>query len=337
MARRRDFGEPVNQERLTYLALRFEKPERLIFCLFWSEYSVVTCSTSDIAGGKSQQFTISKIETIFNFYKPQPPLSNFVDNFWLYDGRVAEHQIERILPTGTLELVINLRQDELRFYDGESSENSSRFSGAIISGACGRGVAPDDAEETFLIGVHFKPGGAFPFLGLPADNLADTHVDLEILWGPSARRLRERLCEARTSAEQFQLLQKALLSRLRDGVEQHYAVSAALEMFEKNQAGPIVREAAKYIGLSQRRFIQVFKAEVGMTPKLFSRVQRFQRARTLIERMGSSDWVDIALECGYFDQSHLIHDFRFFSNLSPAEYVRRVGQLFPIRKSGVPG
>jgi AraC-like DNA-binding protein len=281
------------------------------------------CSTPDIAGGKSQQFTISKIDTIFNFYKPKPPLSNFVDNFWIYEGSVVGQQIERILPTGTLELVINLRQDELRFYDDECSENPSRFSGAIISGAYGRGFVPDAAEETFIIGVHFKPGGAFPFLGLPAGNLADTHVDLEILWGPSAGRLRERLCEARTSAERFQLLQNALLSRLRHGVEQHYAVSAALEMFGSNQAGPVVREAAKYIGLSQRRFIQIFKAEVGMTPKLFSRVQRFQRVRTRIERNGSSDWVDIALECGYFDQSHLIHDFRFFSNLSPAEYVRR--------------
>ena len=60
-----------------------------------------------------------------------------------------------------------------------------------------------------------------------------------------------------------------------------------------------------------------------MTPKLFSRVQRFQRARTLIDHMGSSDWIDIAMECGYFDQSHLINDFRFFSNQSPAEYVRQ--------------
>src|SRR5262249_58493214 len=65
-------------------------------------------------------------------------------------------------------------------------------------------------------------------------------------------------------------------------LEQHYAVSGALEMFGQHQAGPRVREAAKYLGLSQRRFIQVFKAEVGMTPKLFSRIQRFQQTRTFI-------------------------------------------------------
>ena len=150
----------------------------------------MTHSTLAIAGGKFLQFTILKIDTIFNFYKPKPPLSKFVDNFWLCEGYKPEQKTERILPTGTLELVINLRQNELLFYDTERHENRYRFSGAIFSGAHGRGFAP--AAEAFIIGVHFKPGGAFPFLGLPAGDLADTHVDLETLWGPSAGRLRER-------------------------------------------------------------------------------------------------------------------------------------------------
>ena len=287
----------------------------LIKCL------IMTRTTLAIAGGKSQQFTILKIDTIFNFYKPKPPLSKFVDILWLYEGQPV-HKTERILPTGTLELVINLRQNELLFFDAERPENCSRLSGAVVSGAHGRGFAPT-AEETFIIGVHFKPGGAFPFLGLPAGDLADTHVDLETLWGPSAGRLRERLCEARTSAERFQLLQEALLSRLCHGVEQHYAVSAALEMFGKNQAGPRVREAAKYLGLSQRRFIQVFKAEVGMTPKLFSRIQRFQQTRTFIQHNPSINWADLAVDLGYFDQSHFIREFLEFSGLSPTDYMNR--------------
>ncbi len=280
-------------------------------------------STLPIAGGKSQQFTISDIDTIFNFYRPKPPLSKFVDNFWLYEGYEPERKTERILPTGALELVINLRQNDLRFYDPERPENYSRLSGAIVSGATGRSFVPDAAEETFIIGVHFKPGGAFPFLGLPAGDLADTHVDLETLWGPSAGRLRERLCEARTSAERFQALQEALLSRLRHGVEQHYAVSAALEVFGKNPAGPRVREVAKRLGLSQRRFIQVFKAEVGITPKLFSRIQRFQQTRTFIQHNPPINWAELAVDFGYFDQSHLIREFLEFSGLSPTDYINR--------------
>jgi AraC-like DNA-binding protein len=281
-------------------------------------YLVVTSSTLNIAGGKSQQFAIPKIETIFDLYKPKPPLSKFVDTFWLHEGREGEHKSERIFPTGTLELAINLRQNELRFYD---TDNCSRFSGAIISGAHSRSLAP--VPEASVIGVHFKPGGAFPFLGLSAADLADTHVDLETLWGLSARRLRERLCEKRTAAERFQLLEETLLSRLGHGVKQHYAVSSTLEMFGRNQLGATVREAAKYVGLSQRRLIQVFKAEVGMTPKLFSRVQRFQQTGNFVQHNPSPNWATLALDLGYFDQSHLIREFLEFSGLSPTNYVNR--------------
>jgi len=282
----------------------------------------VTRATTAIAGDKSQQFAIPRIDAVFNFCKPIPPLAQFVDNFWLYDGHKLQQKPERILPTGTFELVINLRRNELRMYDVERPRNCSRFSGALVSGAHGRGFTP--AEESSIIGVHFKPGGAFPFLGLPAGELADTHVDLETLWGASADELRERLSEATTSAERFQLLQQALLRRLSHTVENHYAVSAALEMFAKNQARPTVREAAKYLGLSQRRFIQVFKSEVGMTPKLFSRIRRFQQTRTLIQRNPSPNWAGLACDLGYFDQSHLIHEFIEFSGRSPTEYLNHL-------------
>ena len=286
----------------------------------------MTSSAPAIATSKSQQFTIPKIDRIFNFYKPKPPLSKFVDILWLYEGNATEQKTERILPTGTLELAINLRQDELRFYDADDSETFSRLSGALVSGASGRGLVP--APETFIIGVHFKAGGAFPFLGLPAGDLADTHVNLETLWGPSAVRLRERLCEARTSSDRFQLLEDALLSHLNHGVEQHYAVLAALEMFRRNQSRPRVRETAKHLGLSQRRFIQVFKAEVGITPKLFSRIQRFQQARTFIQCNPSINWAALAVDFGYFDQPHFIRDFIEFSGLSPTDYINRHKPLF---------
>jgi AraC-like DNA-binding protein len=278
-----------------------------------------------ISGGKSQQFSILRIDTLFNFWKPKPPLSEFVDIFWSYEGPEAEPEIERILPTGTLELVINLRQNELRFYDNECPEKYSRFSGAVVSGAHGRGLTP--VAEASIIGVHFKPGGAFPFLGLPASDLADTHVDLETLWGLPAGWLRERLCEAELSAERFQLLQQALLSRLSQSVEKHYAVSAALELFGNNLARPTVRAAAKYLGLSERRFIQVFKTEVGVTPKLFSRIQRFQQTRAFIQQNHSPDWATLALDFGYFDQSHLIREFLEFSGVSPTDYLKRYKSL----------
>lgn len=263
----------------------------------------------------------------FSSSKPSRPLSDLVENFWLYEGYEGEHSNERILPTGTLELVVNLREDELRIYDTEQPGICTRFSGAVVSGAYGKGFVSDSEEEGFIIGIHFKPGGAFPFLGLPADELADAHVDLETLWGYSAKLLRERLCEVSTAEERFKLLETALLEHLFHRTEHHYAVATALDVLEA-RADFNVRDIAKDVGLSQRRFAQLFKREVGMTPKLFSRVQRFQRTRSMIHRQEADvDWAGIAMECGYFDQSHLIREFVEFSGVTPAAYVRQYNRF----------
>ena len=80
------------------------------------------------------------------------------------------------------------------------------------------------------------------------------------------------------------------------------------------------------IGLSPRRFIQVFREEVGLTPKLFCRIRRFQEVLGLIGRGQHVEWAEVALACGYFDQAHFIHDFRAFSGLNPKAYLAHRGE-----------
>jgi transcriptional regulator GlxA family with amidase domain len=121
-------------------------------------------------------------------------------------------------------------------------------------------------------------------------------------------------------------LEKALVRRLRHPPRGHGAVSAALAVFEQAGAGVSVRGVAQWVGLSQRRFIQVFAAEVGLTPKLYCRVQRFQQARQLVRKATAPDWAGVAAASGYFDQSHLIRDFREFSGFSPMAYLRQASE-----------
>jgi AraC-like DNA-binding protein len=254
-------------------------------------------------------------------YGPDSPLSDFVEDVWLYDDYTPAHRRERILPSGTIELVVNLQDDELRIYDRVRAGVCERFSGAIVSGTYDRFFVIDTAEEASLLGVHFRPGGAFPFFGLPASELVDTHVNLEVLWGPSARELRDRLRAATTPLAKFRVAEAALLAHLPGSATHHRAVRFALDTFRRSPAMN-VRGLCERIGLSQRRFIEVFKAEVGLTPKLFHRVQRFHQILGLVRHTPSPDWSRLAVDCGFFDQSHLIHDFVSFSGLSPAAFSR---------------
>jgi len=101
----------------------------------------------------------------------------------------------------------------------------------------------------------------------------------------------------------------------------HPAVAAALKELQCVPQTRTLSDLVEHIGLSPRRFIQVFRAEVGLTPKLFCRIQRFQEVVRRIGRGQPVDWLDVALACGYFDQAHFIHDFRAFSGLTPTTYL----------------
>ena len=265
----------------------------------------------------------------FHRHIPAAPLRDFVQDFWLYeDYTPVSHYRERILPSGTIELVINLHDDELRIYDSASLRRRRRFPGAIISGTYAGPFVSDTAEERAVLGVHFKPAGAFPFLGAPASEFADTHLDLEAIWGRSARDLREQLCEPHMPEERFRILEEAFSTHLYRPMERHYAVRAALEEFARPAKGARVRELAKKIGLSQRRLIEVFACQSGLTPKVFDRLQRFHRAAAMIsESSEPPDWAELSLRGGYFDQAHMIADFAEFSGLTPMAYFRELQKL----------
>ncbi|WP_051574165.1 DUF6597 domain-containing transcriptional factor [Mycobacterium sp. URHB0044] len=250
-------------------------------------------------------------------HRPGPPLARFVAYLWsLHDA--PAHPTERIVPSGTLELVVNLAEDELRIY-GAGNTARQRYSGAVVSGAYHRYFVADTAAHASIVGVHFKPGGAWPFLDAPPGQLADRHVDLETLWGRTATELREQLCTAATAAERFAVLERHLLQRLQHRRSGHRAVPFALDQLAR--PGVTVGDVAATVELSRRRFIEVFTAEVGMTPKRMSRVLRFQRATALAQRAEPPDWARLALACGYFDQSHLIHDVGEFAGTSPTQLI----------------
>lgn len=288
-------------------------------------------------------------QTLFLSYRPESPLNEFVDCFWLAVNAEATRN-ERILPSGTIELVVNLRDDEVRIYDPAHLERYRKYSGIVFSGTYSRAFACDARQHASMFGVHFKPGGAFPFIGAQASELTDTHADLADLWGRSAVELREQVCSAKTSIQRFHVMEKVLTARLESSPKRHLAVRKALAMFGSAGIGAVIRDVAREVSICKRHFIQLFRAEVGLTPKLFCRLLRFQRARILAEEFASRgpdrmkrrhdfsvlDWAKLAITCGYFDQSHLIHDFKEFSGLSPTQFLQQHQRDARLKDNHVP-
>ncbi|CAN5828568.1 helix-turn-helix domain-containing protein [soil metagenome] len=260
---------------------------------------------------------------IYHTYMPRPPLSHFVEMLWYYEDDKPPHEKERVLPTGAMEMVINLRDDALRVCDGKNPDQLQNLGSSLVCGAHSGFFVIDTAGQVRSMGVAFKPGGTLPFLALPAGELQDAHVPLDALWDRTAGDSRDRLLAAETVAAKFRVLEEDLLARLARPVVRHSAVVFALEQFQRVPQEHTVSEVTARTGLSPRRFIQLFEQEVGLTPKLFCRVQRFQEALRLCageERIGFGE---LALACGYFDQAHFIRDFQTFSGLSPTAYLKQ--------------
>ena len=261
---------------------------------------------------------------IYRTYTPQPPLAAFVEMFWLYEGYNPPHAKERRLPDGSMELVINLREDAIRLYDPQYHDRFRSTRGCVISGTYTKYVVLDTASQSSMIGIHFKPGGAFPFLNLPATELRDETIPLDVLWGATANELRDQLREAQSPETRFRILEHSLLAQLARPLTRHPAITFALKEFQNTTH--TIADVTGQIGLSPKRFIAIFSKEVGLTPKLFCRIRRFQETLQRIRCGKQVDWAEIALACGYFDQAHFIHDFQAFSGFNPGAYLRHQGE-----------
>jgi AraC-like DNA-binding protein len=253
---------------------------------------------------------------------PRAPLNAFVERIWLVEGGESARQ-ERILPSGTVELVINLRDDRIRIDGAVHSGRRRTLSGVAVSGPYSEAFLINAMQHAAMMGVHFTPGGASAVLGIPCVDIADAHVDLAAIWGGAlVREMRERLCAAPTHRERFRYLEGVLIERLQSPLRQHPVIPLALASFTATGMGASVRDVARQSGLSHRRFLSVFRADVGLPPKLFCRILRLQHVHALARRPGDIDWARIALDCGFCDQSHLVNEFRAISGVTPSRYGR---------------
>lgn len=253
--------------------------------------------------------------------RPVPAvLEPFVGSIAYYENAFG-HARERVLPTGLAQLIVNLRDDRLSAYDGDGTR---RHVAGI--GLCGVRQGPavvDPADQAAVICVAFRPGGAFPFFAAPQSAVTGQIVGLDDLWGAAGRRLRERLLDAATPQERLRLVERALLERaagaLRPDVATAFAVAALGH-------GEPVASVVDRLGRTPRAFIRSFTERVGLPPKQFARIRRFQRLLASIPHDRPADWALLAASCGYYDQSHLIREFRVLAGTTPARYRPRNAQ-----------
>lgn len=170
---------------------------------------------------------------LYQTYQPKSPLSQFVEFLWSREGDRLPQLQSRLLPIGSMELVINLHEDRFSLFDRQSRTECGSTSGIRLCGTHSEGYIIDNTRKLSIVGVHFKPGGSAAFFKLPAGELHNEIISLDELWQERSTELRERLLEASTWDDRCLILEQFLLAMLL-APRPHPAVIFALREFQQS-------------------------------------------------------------------------------------------------------
>lgn len=247
---------------------------------------------------------------------PSPALAPFVARMWSSDAAErAPASRELVLPSGAMHLVLRL-DEPLRVFADPDDARGHLVGRAVLGGARATSYVRDVSRPNRSVGVQLRPGAA-ALLGVSARELAGAHTPLDALWGAAARELMERVHDTPDPARRLDLVERALLARARASGPRDEALTHALRRLARGDAVAAVVDGA---GCSHRRFLSRFVDAVGLTPKVYSRVCRAQRARALL---GAQPLAEVALRAGYSDQAHLSRELRAVTGITPRAYLLR--------------
>jgi AraC-like DNA-binding protein len=267
-----------------------------------------------------------------------PRLREYVHGYFATSSSLVRVARERHLPAAEVPMVLNFGASHTRVDDG----GAQRLDHAWVTGLLTRYHLGEALGERRFMVVRFTPLGAHLFLRLSMDSLTDRAVPLDEVDAGIASLVRDRVMVSGDWAQRFDAMEALIGSRVAGcAVAPH--IESAWNSLARTWGQMPVGWLAAEAGCSHRQLIQQFRTCVGLPPKKVATLLRFHRLINAATRNGPADsaikpyldgsvppgaegtrWADIAAECGYFDQSHFIHDFRSFAGATPSEFLRGI-------------
>ncbi len=245
------------------------------------------------------------------------PLAPYVRDMMGYCERIAGPAIRRELPGPQVVLIFEFGPPIAVYASGSTDRaRSGRFFTGFVAGLDERFTLTEHAGRQAGLQVNLTPRGARQFLNIPLSRIRGRTVEFSDLL-PEARTFSEQLAEAPDWATRFDLVEGLLLRRISDVKLEFSGVAWALEQIHSSETMPETRRLAHALGYSQKRLIGLFHDRVGLPPRAYGALLRFDRWTRRLRTAASPDWAGLAQDCGYYDQSHMVREVRRFSGLSP--------------------
>ncbi|MGQ0542548.1 MAG: helix-turn-helix domain-containing protein [Blastocatellia bacterium] len=259
---------------------------------------------------------------IYQTHFPAFPLRQFIELFIYFERVEHAHAVDRFLPNGDTEILIDFHDAPQFIYDNNSLKEIQACHHVWASGLRTEPITIPSGNGAAMMVISFKKGMAAPFFPFPMEEISDCVVDADLVWGSDFGNLRERLLETKDIGLRFRMVEEFLLKKFASKLNVNPCVAFAIgEMSLLPDRLSIARMNEK-IGYSQKHFAEMFRKNVGVTPKSYLKIMRFQKAVRAIDATNCIEWDMIAQDCGFYDQSHFINDFRHFSGFTPDQYSK---------------
>ncbi len=249
----------------------------------------------------------------FRTYTPTPALAPYILYYWMLDtsGGVTE----RVIPFGHVQLIFH------REHSIFSSSHDELQPQCFISGMSSGYTDLRTAGHVKMAVVAFRPEGARAFLNIPMQLFRNDNISVDDLEDKPLRQLGRQLCTESNDLRCIQMIENFFLKRLEnfDTYNLRRILPAIRTINHDNQIS--ISDLPDSACLSQKQFNRVFTDYIGATPKEFHRIIRFQRALFILQNHPDMQLTHLAYDAGYYDQSHLIKDFRQFTGMTPGEFL----------------
>lgn len=253
---------------------------------------------------------------------PGPAVRGIVRDYWGYAEETGAPVQRRELPTADIILIVNLGAP-LTVTQPDSAPRSIPSGTSFVAGLHDAYVVTETGGSQMGVELRLSPLGAYRLLGQPMAPLANRTIlldDLDTRWGLD---LAHRLQDARGWDDRFAALDAALLPRLDRGRRPSPEIVWAWRQMARSGGRVAIATLSTELGWSPKRLIARFREEIGLPPKQVARLLRFQRASEGLAAGRAEGWSGFARRHGFYDQAHLINEFRRFAGDTPEGLARR--------------
>lgn len=256
---------------------------------------------------------------VYNIAKPSVYLSQYVKHYWSLVKCLPENikHTQRIVPSGLFELVFYLNDKPV-----SSDKNKSITDSVILSGHQKDYYDLHISGKLSLFAIYFHPHGLAMFLNLPVNEIFNQSVPLRFLLKDQVNKLEDKLSAA-ISFKQCIIIAESFIAEQINKNEKKYQynrIRNAVEIINKNKGLVEIEALAAESCLSRKQFERTFLDIIGATPKQFLKIVRFQHAIYQKSKHPDLNLTEIAYVCGYYDQAHMINDFKTLSGFTPRQF-----------------